>query len=70
LADRVSFGDGDPCRIGVQDDLGAMFQSAGALAFDLANSDNENMAIAQQKAQKVCGRLCLCMHSSPHPLYG
>ena len=37
-----------------QDDLENMFQSAGALAFDLDNSDNENLAIAQHKAQKVC----------------
>lgn len=35
------------------EDLEQMFQGAGPLAFDLNYSDNENMAIAQTKAQKI-----------------
>jgi len=40
-------------RAQAEDDLGEMFQSAGPLVFDLENSDNENMAIASHKAQKI-----------------
>ena len=45
------------------EDLEQMFQGAGPLAFDLNYSDNENMAIAQTKAQKVCVYVCLCWRS-------
>jgi hypothetical protein len=38
----------------LQDDLATMFQSAGTLTFDLNVSDNENLAIAGSKVQKVC----------------
>jgi hypothetical protein len=41
------------CVYAWQDDLAGMFQSAGNLVFDLSNSDNVNMAIAQSKCQKV-----------------
>ena len=41
------------CVCAWQDDLAGMFQSAGNLVFDLSNSDNVNMAIAQSKCQKV-----------------
>ena len=37
----------------LQDDLATMFQSAGTLTFDLNVSDNENLAIAGSKVQKV-----------------
>ena len=40
----------------MQDDLADMFQSTGSLAFDLAVSDNENLAIAGHKVQKVRSR--------------
>ena len=45
MADRNKF---------LQDDLGDMFQSAGGIKFDLELSDNENMAIAMTKCEKVC----------------
>jgi hypothetical protein len=59
------------CVCAWQDDLAGMFQSAGNLVFDLSNSDNVNMAIAQSKCQKVSylsigaglHMLCPALHS-------
>ena len=55
------------CCVG-QDDLTDMFQSAGNLAFDLQISDNDNMAIAGHKAEKVdtpSNQCCNCKIERP-----
>jgi len=53
LVTYARLGVGRPGCGALQDDLATMFQSAGTLTFDLNVSDNENLAIAGSKVQKV-----------------